>query len=194
MSSIDDISFRDKMTGWRKFGFVVRYTSEQREDVKFGSTTDNHTKEFRESLHENIYMQGFLNNLFLRPSCYSCKVRSGRCESDITLGDFWGIWNVMPEIDDNRGVSLVLSNTSKGEQTLLSLKAKLFIVGYEEGLKYNHCIEHSVTETKWRQAFWDGYDSHKVEESINKILQRMQPSFTSCVIKKIKHTIKYIIK
>lgn len=36
--------------------------------------------------------------------------------TDITLGDFCGIWNIISEVDDNRGTSLVLTHSEKGEK------------------------------------------------------------------------------
>lgn len=35
--------------------------------------------------------------------------------SDITLGDFWGIWDVAPEMDDDKGTSLVLLHSERGK-------------------------------------------------------------------------------
>ena len=60
-------------------------------------------------------MKGFLSNLYLRPSCHDCKCKDGKHHSDISLGDFWGIDKFNPSFDDDKGVSLVLVNTEKGE-------------------------------------------------------------------------------
>ena len=38
--------------------------------------------------------------------------------SDITLGDFWGVWDIEPEMDDNKGTSLVLVHTQAAKSIL----------------------------------------------------------------------------
>lgn len=61
-------------------------------------------------------MQLFLNNYSLRPSCYSCHFKGIQRISDITLGDFWGIENVYPDFSKNRGVTLVILQSKRGER------------------------------------------------------------------------------
>ena len=112
---ITGISFRDKLNGWKKFGFSVRYSVGLQPAEKFGFEEE---MTLREDARNNLFMLGFLKNFYLRQSCHDCKFRSGRSGSDITLADFWGIQYVIPEIDDDKGVSLVLVNTDKGEKLL----------------------------------------------------------------------------
>lgn len=61
-------------------------------------------------------MRGFLSDIYLRPSCYACKCKNGVNHSDMTIADFWGINQIAPEFDDDKGVGLVLLNTKKGEE------------------------------------------------------------------------------
>lgn len=65
-------------------------------------------------------MKGFLADLYLRPSCYHCKYSRLTRVADITLGDFWGIWDYQPEWDSDKGVSALLVS---------SLKARNFLAG-----------------------------------------------------------------
>lgn len=62
---------------------------------------------------ENTYMQAFLANFSLRPSCYHCPVKGGKSGSDLTIGDFWGIEKIAPELDDDKGCSLIIAHTDK---------------------------------------------------------------------------------
>lgn len=57
----------------------------------------------------------FINNRFLRPSCYECTYKTDNHPSDITLGDFWSVDKALPGFNDNRGISLVLINSRKGK-------------------------------------------------------------------------------
>ena len=143
-------------------------------------------KEFRESLDDNIYMQGFLKNLYLRPSCHQCVVRSGRCGSDLTLGDFWGIWNIMPGIDDNKGVSVVLVNTRKGDVLLKEISPSLYEVSYSDVIKYNPCIEQSVVETKWRKVFMQRYLKDEDVYIVSSVIKQIRPNMLVSAISLFK--------
>lgn len=65
------------------------------------------------------------SNYILRPSCYNCVFANYDRLSDITLGDFWGIDRVMPDYDDNKGISLVLINSHKGKILFDHVKEKV---------------------------------------------------------------------
>ena len=70
-------------------------------------------------------MQGFLQNLYLRPSCYACPSKNGKSGADITLGDFWGIWDIDPEMDDDKGTSLVLVQSEKGRKIFSEITVRI---------------------------------------------------------------------
>ena len=89
-------------------------------------------------------MRLFLDNATLRPSCHSCKFKYGRSGADITLGDFWGIENVMPDFDDDKGCSIVLVNTGKGEMALEGLDVEMAEVDMSSAVAGNQAYSHSV--------------------------------------------------
>lgn len=171
-SSIKHISFRDKQPGWTNYNFTIDY-----ED---GSKTS-------ESHNVNLYMQGFLRDLYNRPSCHNCKIKAGRCSSDITLGDFWGIDKVYPELNDNRGVSVVLVNTQKGNDFIKKVNPKLKITTFEQAIAGNPCIIKNTPENKWRDSFWEFYNNEfNLLNSIKTIVNQQNPSIVSRAIRKIK--------
>lgn len=109
---VDKISFRAKDKGWRNFSLKIvrQYGDEQ---CTIYSCDKEHDK----------YIRGFLNNLYLRPSCYSCRFKKIKHTSDLTLGDFWHFENCQSDIkDDNMGVSLVIAHSDKGNEILRKLK------------------------------------------------------------------------
>lgn len=110
IESIKKIEFRNKQEGWRKYHFVLTF-NEMCDGIKKQITVSS-------ACQDNPYMKAFLQNLILRPSCYECKFRDGRCHSDISIADFWGVYAVMPQFDDDMGVSSVMINTQKGHQLL----------------------------------------------------------------------------
>lgn len=66
------------------------------------------------------YFYTFQKYRSIRPSCFECKHCNGKRAADITLADFWGIYKYKPQEFDPKGISLVISNTAKGEQLINS--------------------------------------------------------------------------
>ena len=138
IGNITDIQFRNKAEGWKKFSLQITYTG-----------NDGKEKIFREPLNKNLYMRCFLGDLCLRPSCYQCPARNGKSGSDITLGDLWGAEQICPEIDDDRGLSLVMM---RKEQVLP--KSDRIEIPYNEVLKYNPSISTNVAMPHKRSKFF----------------------------------------
>lgn len=65
------------------------------------------------------YSYTFYHSYLLRRSCNECPFSNLHRPSDLTLGDLWGWENVVPGFNmDDKGVSLVLCNSKKGEDLL----------------------------------------------------------------------------
>ena len=117
---IKSISFRDKSLGWKKYSFVLSLSTTD------GSGVEN-TVLFSEPLDKNYFLKGFLADLYLRPSCHHCRVKSWKSGSDITIADAWGIGDLYPEFDDDKGVSLVILLTTKGNQYFDEIRSKRLV-------------------------------------------------------------------
>ncbi|MEI3540208.1 MAG: Coenzyme F420 hydrogenase/dehydrogenase, beta subunit C-terminal domain [Alistipes onderdonkii] len=142
---LDGIYFRDKCTGWKEYSFSAHLSSPEK------------TALYTEKFYRNMYMRGFLANLYLRPSCYRCPSKSGKSGADITLADFWGIERIIPRLDDDKGTGLVLVNTAKGKCLYDKLPIISQEVKYEQALKGNHVIETSVPVPPQREIFFDSF-------------------------------------
>lgn len=70
-------------------------------------------------LDKNMFIQGFLKNIYLHPSCYDCPAKAGKSKSDIMIADFWNINIYHPKLDDGKGCNLLLLNTLKGKCHML---------------------------------------------------------------------------
>lgn len=158
---ITSITFRDKSTGWKKYSFSVRGHAGGQEELNtvFPPRTTKDEIIFREIHHENLFMDGFLKNVYLRPSCYACPAKSGKAKSDITLGDFWGIENVIPKFDDDGGCSVVL--LYKSELLPLLGGVRIEEVAYEEVRWGNPALEKSATCSVNRNYFFYLLDKEK---------------------------------
>ncbi len=135
---ITKVNFRDKKTGWKHYSITVKSES----------------SELSEVYHDNEYIQGFLSNLYLRPSCYDCHFREGSSGSDITIGDFWGIDIIRPELDDDKGLSLVIANNKQSDDLLRALGCNLTEMQLSEAIKYNPSITTSVSIPPYRELFF----------------------------------------
>ena len=78
-----------------------------------------------EEFDDRAFVKLFGKCYIERPSCFKCPYKSINRESDITIADYWGIDNADPEMNDNKGVSLVLVNNEKGEKYFDSIKNRI---------------------------------------------------------------------
>lgn len=122
--------------------------------------------EYVDSLYEDIYCRIYFTNYILRPSCHSCKFCKPERDSDITIGDFWGIENVEPEVDDGMGTSLVIVHTDKGKKVWNQIKGNLnwFECEREEVLQPR--LQTATNAAKGRESFMQQYMAKPFTEFI----------------------------
>lgn len=172
LSQIASINFRDKSTGWKNFRLKI-YKQE-------GNILIN------ESHKQNLFMQVFLKNLCLRPSCHACTTKSGKSGSDLTIADFWGIED--PDWDDNKGTSLALVHSSQGQQSMDACGVSKKQTSYEEAYRHNPSIERSVAENKYIALFWSSFSNNGMK-GIQPVLDKMKPSLVNRVYLKLRRFI-----
>ncbi len=174
---IKRISFRDKTISWREYSVLFVFK-------------DN--TEHRRAMKDDPYMQGFLRNLYLRPSCHACRFKGDNRTSDITLADFWGIEKVMSEMYDGRGTSLVLTNTKKGLKFLAQIKDKMRIddADVSEALSHNDAALTSVEANLNREEFFRAFI--KENSSLQTLVERY--ALKKTLKNRCKHTIDAVLK
>lgn len=121
---IASIYFRDKTEGWKNYSVRV--------DFKDGS-------KFIQSHRVNPYILTFIYDYTLREGCSKCPFKSPDSKADISMGDFWGIESLAPEIDNNLGTTIVIADTQKGEGILKGLATPISL-SVEQVAKYNPAI------------------------------------------------------
>ena len=173
-SKIRTIKFRDKNLGWHKYSFMIQFENE---------------KIYSGTLDKDIFMRGFLNNLYLRPSCYECKAKNHKSNSDISLGDYWGIEKIYPKFDDDRGVSLVLLNSKKGLEIFNKILLHMDIMesNLEYAVKYNPSIIKSVSYNRNRKKYFSIMDEIDIESAI---IKYTKVSFISRIKNKMVRILK----
>lgn len=133
--------FRNKSKGWRNYS--VKLTFEN-------------GKEYIKEKNKDLYMRSFFQNLILRPSCYDCKFKKIQRVSDITLADFWGVWDVAPEMYNFAGTSLVVLNSLKAQEIFSEISGEAVFkeVSFENSIKYNRSMFESASKSQNRQKFF----------------------------------------
>lgn len=128
--NIRRISFRRKNCGWKRFSLSLRFAND---------------KEYLCQFPDDPFMRAFLRELCNRPSCHDCQCRELRSGADLTIADFWGIEKILPDFDDDRGTSLVLTNTEKGATLLNSAVKALEIrgVNFDAAISVNSALVRS---------------------------------------------------
>ena len=75
-------------------------------------------KIFYENSVDDLFIKNFREDLFLRYSCYDCPVKKFNSISDITIGDYWGVEGIHKDFNDDKGTSIIITHTPKGENVL----------------------------------------------------------------------------
>lgn len=153
-----EINFRRKdILGWNQYQMSFIY-SDSEENI-------NH--------NDDPYMNMFLKDLDLRESCYACNFKKRKRNSDITIADFWGINNVRPEMNDEKGTSAILVNSKKGIELFENIKND--IVFTEEKIEdieiYNPCFIRSTPYNEKREEFFEDLEKNDFEYLIEKYLK-----------------------
>ena len=158
---VSNICFRDKVQSWKnyKISIDLERVESLRKSENYGT---------------NLYMNAFLSNIVLRPSCYDCAVKCGKSGSDITLGDFWGIEHVLPDFDDDKGCSLLLVHSSK---ILEYLDCPKVAVNMTDALVKNPSILYSVNVPMNRKYFFHVFNNTNNFHSSYKKATDMKLSF-----------------
>ena len=172
------ISFRDKnRNGWQDFSMKLEYN-----DTTYVLSHD-----------EDIYMKAFLKDVCLRDSCYKCNFKKKNRNSDITLADFWGINNIDKEMNDEKGTSLVIVNSLKGNKLFEEIKTNTIYkqVDFEKAIKYNLNMINSAKVHKNREKFFKELENTNLEFLVKKYTKK--PLYKK-VLGKTKKIIKKVIQ
>lgn len=139
VDKIMKINFRSKEKGWKTYHVRIEYQNGKDDSMPAA---------------KNIYIQAFLSDLSLRPSCYACSAKLHHVRSNITLADFWGIERLHPEIDDDKGCGLILAHNDHALSLLKGLNCQLQEQKLDEVIAFNPSIIHSVKEPVNRNFFY----------------------------------------
>lgn len=158
-SPVKKVWFKNKINGWNKFCTKIDFES---------------GKEYYGDRYKDLFMLGFLKyNLYMRTSCSNCSFIGFPRNSDITLADFWGVRLRDETQDTDKGTSLVLINSPKGNVFFESIHEQIF--QEESNLKLaiqkNPCIIESPVIGNMRKFFFESIESLGFKETMIEIIK-----------------------
>ena len=162
------ITFRKKDPGWKRFSLSLFFSNNQ---------------VYMHTLKEDPYMQMFLKNICLRPSCYDCKFKTIHSQADITLGDCWGIEKYMPEIDDDKGISVIFVHTGNGSGAISRITSSVYIQKVDFQQVQQSMVYESVMQHPHRRRFFVGLVSG---ESSSRLYSLLEFSFAERAVRNLK--------
>lgn len=169
------VNMRDKISGWSGYSWKLL--------SRDGTIKIQHKD-------ENPFMKGFIADLYLRPSCYECCFKGIDRTTDFTLGDYWGVQRLQPEMFDDKGVSLLLVHSQKGMQLFQQISD---LLEYKEApidaaVGVNHSLVKSAKLTDGKEKF---YSELKKGKDFIEVVERMT---RVSLLQKIKRKIGLMIK
>ena len=157
---IAKINFRCKNYGWEKYSLQIEYS--------------NGLNILRVN-GEDLFMQGFLSELFNRRSCQHCLCRGFRSGADLTIADFWGVASLFPEFNDDKGTSLVVVNTSRGVEAFNDIKSSCLVKvsDFNDVCRLNPALVKSKREHVNRAKFFELIREERFDNVVRHLLVRV---------------------
>ena len=170
---LTSVHFRDKTRGWQKKTLGLRYEDGAEDKIE---------------ITRDMFMQGFLRKYILRPSCHQCRFKGLHREADLTLADFWGIDQVMPDMNDGKGVSLLLLHSADAKALWEQVAAQFHVRETDCSVleKYNDMAVRSAEMPADRGCVMEHLDVENVDALLKKYVD-LKP------IEKVKRFVRNII-
>lgn len=144
-------SFRDKKWSWYRYNIKAEFEG--------GKGT------YLGKWENDVYMRGFLRDLFLRSSCHTCPFAGTTRFSDITLSDFWGYSPAQADpnalANNDTGISMVMLNTEQGAALFRECShIRQCEVDRNMALRSNSALNAPFPAPFLRAQFWNDYRIH----------------------------------
>lgn len=182
-SKVSKVHFKNKDFGWNRFSTKISFEN---------------GKNYHQDRNHDYYMKGYLkHNLYLRPSCHVCHFKTLPRVSDLSLGDFWGIGNYKKELDCDKGTSVILINSQKGQKLFDSIKNNIVFEErtVENVIAGNSCLLETAKPGTYREYFFKKIDKQRfdllienIDRKANTIKKRdLLKEYCSVIKRKIRH-------
>lgn len=147
----------------------------------------------------NIFTNGFLQALFLRPSCGECKFSNINRVGDITIADLKKRYDLLPELKGIENLSAIIFNSKKGAAIYEKLKErmKIYKISIDDLLKTNNPLRTPSKMSEHREVFFSDLQSGKpIGSIIEKYTQKstIVKSIWILIPEKVRSKIRKAIK
>ena len=175
---VTGVNMRNKSSGWLNYSWVIK---------------DQDNNEIRQSHNDNKYMKGFIADLYLRPSCYTCHFKGVERVTDFTMGDYWGVQSIQPDMYDDKGTSLFFVHSDKGMELFEEIQNQIVYkeADVERAIKANPSIVSCAKTTKKREQFFSRINAN--EDFIEVVSDLTKVTLQVKVKRKAKNMIKKIL-
>lgn len=174
---IEKVTFRNKSQGMNKITL----------DYQLSNGTI-----IKENYSESLYIKGFIQNLYVRPSCFECKFKGTTRCSDLTIGDFWAVKEYHPQFFNDRGVSAAIIHSENGKKWIDKVKGDLNIIQAttKEIACWNECLLQSTIRNPKRVEFFSQWDRQKLESLLENLTSNYVKEEEVTMIRKIKRSVR----
>lgn len=174
---------------WRQYvDLIVKHTNQQLKEIHFRyKQIDGKEKNglaymmadgtIRYSPDDlRVYMRLFSRNLSLNKACFNCQHRNDNLirPGDFTIGDFWGVSEIMHDFKNVHGVSLMITNRDKADQIVKALQSdtsgKILMkeCTSDSWLQFNPHINVQTKKPDKYDEFWSDYKTMGFSSLIEK--------------------------
>lgn len=177
-SKVVNIRWRDKVKGWGPNRVTVFF--------------ENGKKETSAS-SKNPFQTGFLNNIYLRNSCYKCIYAKLPRIGDVSLADFWGYDGELKEKNNNKGLSAIIVSTQKGREMFTAIQNDInyHSVTKEYLMSKSRHVYIHPEENNQREKFFKDLETMSFDKISKKY--KMKENILEKYLSKAKRKIKKIM-
>lgn len=174
---LQSLNFRDKSRGWNPYCVSIE-------------TKQKHI----DWAYKNSFVKLFLSDLITNSACYTCQFNKLPRAADLSLGDFWGVDKYDQSMNDNKGLSIILVNSEKGQSRFNQIKTQELCkeIPLDFVIKNNPNICGSSKPHAKREEFFEDINNGKsLKECVKKycktpihiFIYRLLPQFAKDFIK-----------
>lgn len=132
-----------------------RYCNWREYSIKFELASPNSPTIYKSNRWYDPYFISFIAFWSLRKVCFKCPFRNLKSGADITLGDYNNISELHPEMDDDKGSSVVIVSSQKGIEAMKNVS--IDVISFETTLSHvieaNPSIIHNHKIPRVRKTF-----------------------------------------
>ena len=156
-SKLIEFSFRYQQARWKSYPIMAHFEN---------------GKKYVNSFKLRRYVELFYSDLILNEGCYKCPFANTSRNSDVTIGDYWGIRKIVHQFPYKEEVSQILVNTKKGKFIINKLydnnRYVICETNIEDAKKYQTTFNNPTSKPMKTEEFWQDFNNLDFESILKK--------------------------